>query len=142
MVVESWGALDDAIAARFLDEVEVKFDEGSLRKKVQYDNAPEFQQPEGERWCRMNLLAGESNQAEMGAVKTHRNLGVMMVQIFIPLGEGTKPATDLADFIKTKFRSLSFSGVVFRTPSRITVGRREGVYQLNVSCPFFADETA
>ena len=79
----------------------------------------------------------------------NRHTGVAIAQIFSVLGKGTREATILADRIVSKFRSvtdsLSVAGnsVVFKTPSISSVGRSGSQWwQINVSCPYYADEIA
>jgi hypothetical protein len=142
MTVASHQKLQDIVRKRFHDE----FGDEYL---VCHDNAP-FTQPDDEMWVRWNVTMGESSRVDFGAsTNRNRHTGVAIAQIFAVLGKGTRDATILADRIVSKFRSvtdsLSVSGnsVVFKTPSVTTVGRSDSQWwQLNVSCPFYADEIA
>jgi len=107
---------------------------------TQYDNENETKQTD--LWCRLSILFGDSFQASIGAPSSnrYRDTGVVVAQLFLPLGKGDKQLYQTAGYIKTAFKSVSVSGVVFRTPSVKRVGRSENFWQVNVSCPFYADE--
>jgi|TARA_R110000824_G_scaffold210984_1_gene396858 hypothetical protein len=142
MTVASHQKLQDVVRKRFSDEFSDEY-------IVCYDNAP-FEQPDDEMWVRWSVTTGESFRADIGAsTSRNRHTGVAIAQIFTVLGKGTRESLILADRIVSKFRSVtdtvSVSGnsVVFKTPSVTTVGRSGSQWwQINVSCPYYADEIA
>jgi len=107
---------------------------------TQYDNDGSFTRPKGAPWCRFTVLQGETAQVTAGGFKRFRQPGVAIAQLFMPLGEGDKRGLELADAVKLAFRSVTAAGVIYRSPSVQNMGRQEGEWQLNVSCPFFADD--
>jgi hypothetical protein len=107
---------------------------------TQYDNDASFDRPVGAPWCRFTVLQGDTRQVSCGGAKRFRLPGVAVAQLFIPIGEGDKRGLELADDVNVAFRSLTASGVKFMSPSVQNMGRQEGEWQLNVSCPFFADD--
>jgi len=142
MTVASHQTLHDVVRKRFSDEFSKDY-------SVAYDNAP-FDQPDNEMWIRWSVLTGNSFRTDLGgSTNRQRHSGIGMAQIFSLLGKGTRDALILADRIVARFNSVSdttsVSGnsVIFRTPSISHVGRADSQWwQINVSCPFYADEIA
>jgi len=138
MTVASHQKLHDVVRKRFSDEFGKEY-------SVSYDNAP-FTQPDSETWIRWSVTTGDSFPIELSG-KTQRHTGVAIAQVFSLLGKGTREALILADRIVAKFlsqadtTSVSGNSVVFRTPSIRQVGRTDSQWwQINVTCPFYADE--
>lgn len=57
-----------------------------------------FTEPSGERWIRVTIQPGETIPASIGATLT-RTLGFLFIQVFIPVGQGSQPANEIADKI-------------------------------------------
>jgi hypothetical protein len=116
--------------------------EGPQSLFVEYPNAPvSAPQPRNDKmWARFSVVWGESFQADLGTNTRDRHVGMMVIQIFSPIGLGDGDAIKLADVIKQNFRKTKVSGITWRTPSLGTVGRDEQWWQTNVSCPFYFDE--
>ncbi len=129
-------ALANIIRSRFKTQIA-----DVLSLFTQYDNQ-KADNPDNEIWCRLTIGFGESTQVANGGVgnNTFRTPGVMTAQIFAPMGMGEKGSYVIADAIKTAFRCVTDSGVVFRTPSIQRIGRVENSWQVNVNCPFHADD--
>lgn len=108
---------------------------------TQYDNH-NMEPPDDQLWVRLTIVPGDSSQVSIGGDSNnrYRNVGVMIAQIFLPIGHGDQEAYQLADKIKTAFNSKSDSGVVFKTTSIARVGKTNSWWQLNVKCPFYADD--
>lgn len=132
----SWETMAATISDRFDSVIAVPESVTTL-----YDNDP-TDKPQHTMWVHFTLQEGETFVRTLGTVKTYRTPGIATAQIFIPVGQGDKDALALADKIKTAFRAIRVSGVVFKTPSVRRVGRTDSWWQLNVSCPFYADEAA
>ena len=139
MPVTSHQKLQDVVRKRFHDEFGDEYE-------VAYDNAP-FDQPDNEMWVRWTVVSGESFRVSLGATPRIRHTGVAIAQVFALAGKGTRDAVVLADRIKTKFlcttdnTSVAGNSVVFKTPSINQIGRSGGQWwQINVSCPYYADE--
>ena len=129
------------ITNRFYTEVETAYTAVDILGKVLYDNVENFVKPDSALWVRFTVLPTSTEQASLGTTKRFRNVGIAIAQIFNPLGTGYSAAYDLADFIKTNFRSLNANSIVYRTPSVENIGRTDGGhYQINVVIPYYADD--
>ena len=107
---------------------------------VIYDNQANQDTPDTGIWCRLTILPGDEHQIAMG-VDRFRMVGVMVAQLFGPLGEGDGNLLTLADTIMGNFRNDTYSGVRFKVPSMINMGQRNSNWQINVNCPFAAEYT-
>ena len=106
---------------------------------TQYDNEGE-DHPEDALWCRFTIRTGESDRADLGVTPPRdRTVGVAIAQLFDPLEKGDKTILAMADKIKTAFKAVTDTGVTFRVPSITIVGRDGKWWQVNVTCPFYAD---
>ena len=110
---------------------------------VQYPNT-EFTAPENSPWIKFMIQHDPTEQITFPAPTTvrYRTYGRILAQVFTPLEEGTKEALELARVIEVAFRRVTVSGVRFETPSVLPIGRREGVYQVNVECEWWHDDVA
>jgi len=109
---------------------------------VQLPNAPDITTPETE-YIWFGPIEADDELVGMGGVKTYRAECHYMAQVFMPAETGIKRALEIADVIKTAFRSTSVaSGVTFRTPRVTYQGRDEDstMWQVNVDVPFYAEE--
>lgn len=110
---------------------------------VQYDNVP-FTKPDDNTYVRLNILTGDSTQIDMAPTPTHRSVGVIVMQVFVPVNSGTNTARSHADSLAAIFRNVSFSvgdsgSILCRSPSITRVGEVDGLFQLNVSVPYQRD---
>lgn len=114
--------------------------------QVEYDNAPfdldETSMWNDSVWVRFKVLPGDSFQAEVGTQNTYRTPGVCIAEVFCLIEMGDKLLLEMADIIKAAFRSVSYEGVVFRTPSIQSPMREQKWWRVSVHCPFYADEMA
>lgn len=130
-----------AIRARFKANVA-----DALSLPTQYDNE-RFTQPDPSKpdamWCKFSVQPGDSQQSEIGGnSNTYRHSGVAIASVYVPFETGEGAAETMAKNIAKEFRNLTAAGVVFRTPSTFRVGRVGPWWQINVSCPWFANESA
>lgn len=129
-----WDALDDVIRQKW----KVLADAQSI--PTQYDNDGSFTIPKDKNWVRFNIQPTTEFQADLGATKTARTIGLVIVQIFMPLVKGTDAGRKLAQLVRTEFKMQSANGVTWRTPFATNVGRVRDAWQYNVTCPFFSDD--
>jgi len=105
-----------------------------------YDNQDSDDQPDNEIWCRWSVRLGQSFQAEIGVSGRTRTPSVAIAQLFAPVGAGDGEQMELADKISDAFKHVTTEDVRYQTPSVATIGRRENWWQVNVTCPFYADD--
>lgn len=111
------------------------------RTPILWDNAP-GEPPADNPWVRATLLPGQAEKIDLGVPGRYRHPGVLDIQIFSPIQKGVRALTALADHMATIWRSVTVSGIVFRTPSLYRVGdTTDGWFQMNVSVPYRWDET-
>lgn len=112
---------------------------------TQYDNDSSFQKPSSGRWASVHVIEGDTIAIESDGEKgLFRHPGTFVAQLFEDIGVGTGGLYGLVDLVVTAFRSLQDGPVVFRSPTVQRVGVEEtgAWHQVNVSCPFYADEIA
>jgi hypothetical protein len=105
---------------------------------ISYPNIA-FTPPSDAPWARVLVFPGTSETAAIGTTK-YRNLGVVIVELFVPMGETDEDLIDKADDVVGFFRGATLSGVVLRTPSIQRVGEDGGFYQFTVTTPYHYDD--
>lgn len=130
--------IKDAIKARFNTEIEVAHD-----VLVQYDNVT-LDNPDDALWVRLSVLFGTSDKKSIGSLGANvsRHPGVVMVQIFAPIGKGDKDSFDLVDKVKAAFVPGTYSNVTYRTGSVVNLPREGSWFRTNFNIPFIGDELA
>ena len=131
----AWDTMFKTVSSRFKTQVA-----DVLSLTTQYDNQ-NLDNPDNENWCRMTIIPGETQQVSIGSPSTNRErtVGVMIAQLFAPLGKGDGEILDIADTIRAAFKRVTDSGVTFKTPYLVRVGQKQDGWQINVVCPFYAD---
>lgn len=104
---------------------------------VRFDNDPRVTPTSG-LWCKFGIDFGTSEQKELG-INSYRNPGNVVIKIKNEIGLGLSDLFAKADIIAAAFRVVDVSGIIFRVPRIVKVGRVEDNYQVNVICPFFID---
>lgn len=103
-----------------------------VKDNVEYTPTP------GTDFVRIQVEWSGSNNISVG-YRT-RGVGLVYFHVCTTLGKGTKPATLLADAIKTLFGNQQVDGVEYLAPYIQRVGEQEEWYQINVLIPFKYDE--
>lgn len=110
---------------------------------IAWDNAPPITPPDSmaDEWCRYSFRPGSETIGALGGI-TWRGTGVVVVQVFTPLGRGQGPNLDVLRNVQTLFRDSSpISGVRIQPPISIRqFGEQDGWYQGNATIPFESDE--
>ncbi|HUS74347.1 MAG TPA: phage tail terminator-like protein [Sedimentisphaerales bacterium] len=129
-------AIANAIRSRFKAQVA-----DALSLGTQYDNQ-KYDNPDNAKWCRLTVKFGETLQKSVGSPTGNRGRtpGVMIAQLFGPVGKGDGALLEVADAVETAFKRVTDTGVTFRTPSTYPRGRSGDEWQINVECPFYADD--
>ena len=119
---------------------------------IAYDNVA-FTPPVGSSWVKIYVREGDSSKITIGtAPQRRRTLGTVFVDIFTPIGQGSKAVRTYADNVKAIFKDLRVSGIQFDGAGDVMVfGERyytnsgTGVpatsqwYQATVAIPFKYD---
>jgi hypothetical protein len=128
--------ITNAIRSRFETQIA-----DVLSLVTQYDNQS-ADKPDKVQWCRLTIITGETMQASIGnpSGQRFRTPGIMIAQIFCPIGAGDSGLWDLADSIESAFRCVTDTGVTFKTPYSTKIGKTGNEWQINVTCPFYADD--
>jgi len=129
-------SIANAIRSRFKTQVA-----DAIPLSTQYDNH-DTDNPDETSWCRLTIKTGKAQQVSIGnpSAQRYRTPGVMIAQLFCPIGKGDSELKGLADSIIAAFRGVTDTGVTFRTPYMNEVGRKDADWQINVVCPFYADD--
>ena len=106
---------------------------------VKYSNVP--YKPIGVAFAELKVIVADSVRASIGDTNLHRNTGIISVNIFEPVNTGTSTGKEKADLAAIVFRSASFSGITCRSPKVVEVGEIDEWYVINMSVPYFRDET-
>ena len=91
-------------------------------------------------FIRVNILNNDSETVEIGGTRTRHN-GEILFSIFVTSGTGTDRARKLADDLYDGFKNRAIGTVQTQTPRVTRVGDSEGFYSLQVSVPFYRDQT-
>lgn len=133
--------VSSALSSRFNTEVATPED-----LPTQYDNV--FKKlntttGEDDLWCRFAIEFTGNTQTSIGVPSSHRyrRFGSAVAQLFMKLNKGDKDILQLADIIEGKFKTLSIGGLTIQTPNTLIIGDEgNGYYQINVVCPFYANQ--
>ncbi len=111
---------------------------------IAYQNVA-FTPPATGSWVRLAILNGDAQQASLGSGQAdtlYRQAGVISVSVFTNLNQGTNAARALADQAAAVFRGVDFgSGIKCRAPRIADVGVDGKFYQMDVSVPYYRDES-
>lgn len=110
-----------------------------------HDNVPNASIPTAGRWCRLSIRFGEQAARTTGGATAHfQTIGVALVQLFEPVGDGDGTQLELVDAISTAFRAVTLAGppVVHFDPPYVSAPPflDDGLWQTNVAIPFRVQE--
>jgi len=101
-----------------------------------------FTPPSG-AWVRFNVLDGEGSWRSIGSPGSNLAgyVGVVVIQIFVPLLSGESTARDYADAAAAIFQGKGIGGIRFSpaTAQILNTSLADGWHQINVSIPFRRD---
>ena len=98
-----------------------------------------------DEFIELDVIFGNGDQVSIGSInnRKHRYVGVIMFNIFTPLGMGEGRAMQINDIIAGIFRSRTFDGITCRVPSpnsgRKIMHEKGNYWTITTSCPFYAD---
>jgi hypothetical protein len=122
-------------------QLRVRFNDQFSSAPIAWPNV-EFTPPVRSPWVRFNVLDADSFQTTIGATtNNHRFVGIVVINIFVPLDVGNASALAMADVVAAIFRNWCGSTVRCRAASVKDLGPDgNGWYQVNVVVPFQRDE--
>lgn len=106
------------------------------------DGSARIQKPTADdAWVRFVIREQGIGQIDMGDPATVRTLGRAEVQIYVPVGEGTREARDLGDEALLLFERMTIGAAKFRCAdaSHFEVGRDESWWRYDVTVPYYRD---
>ena len=109
-----------------------------------YENVDGSQPSTTAPWARVtvrHVSGGQASLANHVGVRRWYRLGIVTVQVFVPMGEGLSEAYTLSKIISDAYEGAATpSGVWFRNVRINEVGPDGEWYQFNVSADFTYDE--
>ena len=115
--------------------------------KIIRPNAPTRREPENSRFARFSVDFIRSDNIGIGAVRS-RTTGMIIVELFVPLGEGDRTALQQMEDFGNVFRNQDFSGIMCYERSIDIIGavtlEGEDLRRFKVECriPFYFDRVA
>ena len=108
---------------------------------IAWDNV-EYAPVTGTTFIRFSVYPGDAYQVSLGDRPLHRVVGIIDIGIFVPQGQGTETARDLADIAAEIFRNWqdTTNKIRCRSPYLTRIGEEEGWFQMNVTVPYIRDE--
>lgn len=101
----------------------------------------DFDPPVGLPWLRISFQVADQFRTCIGQNEAYRTEGIIFLQIFTPISEGSQQATEIADDILSIFRPpTAMNRVVVLNSSISFAGVSEGFYQINVVNNYRAEE--
>ena len=91
-------------------------------------------------FIRLSIKHGDTALLGCGLPKYQRSIGVVIMQVFVPEGQGDKLALQIVDEICTVLDNVDISTVRFQSTRVKEVGVAGGFYQLNTLTPFTSDK--
>jgi len=112
---------------------------------TQFPNMP-FHRPEDQPWVSMHVLFGDKGQRSFGRPgnNRYRQVGNLVAMVMVPIARGETLPEQIANRIIQCFQTRQATGsegtrVKFLVPKPSTPGQSGGWWQINVTCPFYAD---
>jgi len=100
---------------------------------VSYQNAP-FTPPNGAPWLQVFLRLGDNSYATLKTI--NRQTGVLVVNVYTPVGTGTGANFTIAERIRALFDRQTISGIIFDAasgPAQVTPASPEPYYQTQLT---------
>ena len=105
---------------------------------VDYPNGPVFDPSSRSIWARLTNISGQAGAIEIGAGPVVHRTGVLIIQLFVPVGSGTLLITKTADKLTELFEFQDDGRLSYFAVSTVPAGETDGWYQLNLQIPYRA----
>ena len=115
---------------------------------IDYENVPESDSLAATKknksgpWCRLAIRDNNSFAVNIGNNQLQRFFGLVIVQIFVPKNQGTKPHREIADVIADLIKQEKYAnGLTSRDIELLMLGDQagDGWFQANISIGFEYD---
>jgi hypothetical protein len=106
---------------------------------VKYDNA-DFTPPANAAFVELQIVPGPETPVSLGTTVLYRNLGLISINVYVPVNIGTAVLNGYCDTIATIFRGQNFSSITCRGANINRIGEIDGRFVANVSIEYFRDE--
>ena len=93
-----------------------------------------FEPPNDSSWAQYNILFGQTMEGELMGVGIR--IGVIMFEVNVPVGDGTRVLNILSDRAEAMFRYQDLNGVQTEEPHTETRGEVGGYYRAVTIIPF------
>ncbi|WP_410753543.1 phage tail terminator-like protein [Citrobacter youngae] len=105
---------------------------------VDYPNRPVFDPSGRDIWARFTNVSGLAGANEIGAGPVVQRTGVLIIQIFVPVGSGSLLITQTADKLRELFEFQDDGKLSYFAVSAVLAGETDGWSQFNLQIPYRA----
>lgn len=105
---------------------------------VDYPNGPVFDPSGRSIWARLTNISGQAGATEIGAGPVVHRTGVLIIQLFVPVGSGTLLISQAADQLTELFEFQDDGMLSYFAVSAVPAGETDGWSQLNLQIPYRA----
>ncbi|EOG2471107.1 TPA: phage tail terminator-like protein [Klebsiella pneumoniae] len=105
---------------------------------VNYPNGPVFDPSNRDIWARLTNIAGQAGATEIGDGPVVHRTGLLIIQLFVPVGSGTLLISRTADKIRELFEFQDDGRLSYFAVSCYDAGEADGWYQINLNIPYRA----
>ena len=105
---------------------------------IAWQNAP-FQKPNSSPWLRVSVNNTSTNRVGIAQV-VERTIGLVQIQIFIPLNTGSYDIGVIADDLANILRSRKYNGITFLDPALGPGQETDGWYMAVLNTEFWATD--
>ncbi|MEJ0233187.1 phage tail terminator-like protein [Klebsiella michiganensis] len=105
---------------------------------VDYPNGPIFDPSGRDIWARFTNISGQAGGNEIGAGPVVHRTGVLIIQLFVPVGSGTLLISQTADQLTKHFEFQNDGRLSYFAVSVVPAGEADGWSQLNLQIPYRA----
>lgn len=105
---------------------------------VDYPNGPVFDPSNRDIWARLTNIAGQAGATEIGDGPVVHRTGLLIIQLFVPVGSGTLLISRTADQLTELFEFKDDGKLSYFAVSSVPAGETDGWLQLNLQIPYRA----
>lgn len=105
---------------------------------VDYPNGPIFDPSGRDIWARFTNISGQAGANEIGAGPVVHRTGVLIIQLFVPVGSGTLLISQTADQLTQHFEFQNDGRLSYFAVSAVPAGEADGWSQINLQIPYRA----